>query len=222
MDVVGIDGTRGGWVAVCLAGGEFAEARVHSEFTVLIQAFPRAAVITVDIPIGLPLSGRRSADQEARRVLGARINSVFFVPPRSVLEAPTFAEAVRIARSLDSSVSQQSYALGPRILEVARLTSDRRIVEVHPEVSFWAMNNHRSLAHGKRTWNGLMMRWELLQKSGVELPNTIANTDDASADDIIDAAAAAWSALRIARGEGRSLPDPPEADLMGRQVAIWY
>jgi predicted RNase H-like nuclease len=40
-------------------------------------------------------------------------------------------------------------------------------------------------------------------------------------DDVLDAAAAAWSANRIAKGEAVSLPDPPESK-DGLQVAIWY
>jgi predicted RNase H-like nuclease len=40
-------------------------------------------------------------------------------------------------------------------------------------------------------------------------------------DDMIDAAAAAWSAARLLGGAARSLPDPPELDSAGRQIAIW-
>jgi predicted RNase H-like nuclease len=111
MDVVGVDGTRGGWVAVRLTDGKFAGGRLFSAFCVLMRDFPEAAVLAVDIPIGLPPRGRRRADEEARRVLEFRRNSVFFVPPRSVLESPTFQQAILMARSLDSSVSQQIYAL---------------------------------------------------------------------------------------------------------------
>ena len=41
-----------------------------------------------------------------------------------------------------------------------------------------------------------------------------------AADDVVDAAIVAWSARRIARGEARPLPDPPEV-AHGRPVAIW-
>jgi predicted RNase H-like nuclease len=40
-------------------------------------------------------------------------------------------------------------------------------------------------------------------------------------DDVLDAAAAAWSADRLARGEAEPLPDPP-AMVDGREVAIWF
>ncbi|MFD8862917.1 DUF429 domain-containing protein, partial [Streptomyces sp. NPDC059590] len=41
-------------------------------------------------------------------------------------------------------------------------------------------------------------------------------------DDVMDAAAAAWSAHRIALGTAVSLPDPPETTRDGLPVAIWY
>ncbi len=48
----------------------------------------QADVVAVDIPIGLPAgAARRLADVEARPLLGAQRSSVFFVPPRVVLEA---------------------------------------------------------------------------------------------------------------------------------------
>lgn len=147
MEVVGVDGTRGGWIAARLIDGKFVAARFFPEFGELLQAFPQAPAIAVDIPIGLPTTGRRRADQEAKRVLESLRNSVFFVPPRSVLEAPTFQEAYRIARSLASSVSQQIYGLRYKIFEVDRFASDRRIVEVHPEVSFWALNESNALKY---------------------------------------------------------------------------
>lgn len=40
-------------------------------------------------------------------------------------------------------------------------------------------------------------------------------------DDVLDAAAAAWSGQRIAEGTARCLPDSPES-VQGRVVAIWY
>jgi len=222
VEVVGADGTKGGWIAVRLMDGRFEEARFFSYFRDVLETFPKAAVFAVDIPIGLPPRGRRLADQKAKDVLKSRRNSVFFVPPRPALEAPTFKESVRIARGLDSSISQQMYGLRHKIFEVDHLASDRRIVEVHPEVSFWALNERRALKHKKKSWNGLMTRLELLRRAGVELPARLDRIDDAQADDVIDAAAAAWSALRVARGQGGSLPDSPDTDPNGRPVAIWY
>jgi predicted RNase H-like nuclease len=41
------------------------------------------------------------------------------------------------------------------------------------------------------------------------------------ADDILDAAAVAWSATRIARGQADSFPRPPQPDDTGQPIAIW-
>jgi predicted RNase H-like nuclease len=46
-------------------------------------------------------------------------------------------------------------------------------------------------------------------------------TGRASADDVLDAAIAAWSAARRVRGPAAALPaEPPMQD--GRPVAIWH
>jgi len=222
VEVVGVDGTRRGWLAIRRVGAAFAEARSFSEFRGTLQAFPDAAVIAVDIPKGLPERGRRRADEEARRVLGPRGISVFFVPPASVLQATTFGEATRIARDLGSSVSQQVYAFRGRIFEVDRLAADQRVVEAHPEVSFWALNGRVPFQYKKRSWNGLMMRLELLRRAGLDVPPSLDGVKHAAPDDVVDAAAAAWTALRVAGGHARSLPELPEGAQSRQRGVIWY
>ena len=223
MNVAGVDGTRTGWVAVSLTDGKFADARLFPSFEEVLETLSGVDMIAADIPIGLPITGQRRADQEARRILGPRRNSVFFVPPARVLEAQTFKDAVIVARGLGSFVSQQIYGLRHKILEVdGTIASHAEVREVHPEVSFWALNRCVPLAHRKVSWNGLMRRLELLSTAGIELPPFLDGIGDVQVDDIVDAAAAAWSAQRIARGNANSLPHPPEVDQGGRQVAIWY
>jgi predicted RNase H-like nuclease len=92
--------------------------------------------------------------------------------------------------------------------------------EVHPEVSFCAMAG-RHLAWPKTSWNGLHERVQLLRDQQLVIPTEIAAIGNAGAADLLDAAAAAWSAARIANGHALSLPDPPQM-ANGRQIAIWY
>ena len=106
--VAGIDGYgRGAWVAVVLEQGRFGGALVGRDLATLVPRLDDAAVIGVDIPIGLPDgSAPRMADVLARRRLGKVASTVFVTPPRAVLEAPTFADANRIARQVtDRGVS---------------------------------------------------------------------------------------------------------------------
>ncbi|MFN8104185.1 MAG: DUF429 domain-containing protein, partial [Acidimicrobiia bacterium] len=61
----------------------------------------------------------------------------------------------------------------------------------------------------------------LLAGAGIEIPDVIAEVEGVAADDVVDAAAAAWSARRFVAGAARSLPDPPQQS-GGCRVGIWY
>ena len=212
--VAGVDACRGGWVAIVLEDGRFADSLLAASFPRLLEALADAAWVGVDIPIGLPSEGARAADAAAREFVGPRRGSVFPTPPRAALLAATYAEARQVVPSL----SAQSFALAAKIREVESCLEDR-LFEVHPEVSFAALAG-RQLAHSKRSWNGQTDRRRLLQKAGITLPEELA-AGDAAADDVLDATIAAWSALRKANGEAATLPgDPPLQG--GRPVAIWY
>lgn len=212
--VAGADACRGGWVAIVGVEGRFADSLFASTFAGLLEGLREASAIGVDIPIGLPSEGVRAADLAARTFVGPRRSSVFPTPPRAALVAASYAEARRIVPSL----SAQSFALARKILEV-ETHLEERVFEVHPEVSFAALTGGH-LRYSKRSWNGQMERRHLLAEQGFGLPDKLA-AGQAAADDILDAAVAAWSAWRKARGEAKTLPvDPPMDD--GRAVAIWY
>ena len=220
MRVVGVDGARTGWIAVAVNEGTFERAGAFATFAELATSFAEAACIAVDIPIGLPERGFRAADPAARAFLRGSASRVFPTPPRAVLEAPTHAEAVARARELaGAGISQQSFALRKKIFEVGAL-ADPRVIEVHPEVSFRALVGRALPA--KRSWNGLEQRRAALVAAGLVLPADLGAAGSGPPDDVVDAAAAAWSGLRYVRGDAASLPDPSPADANGRPVAIWY
>jgi predicted RNase H-like nuclease len=208
LRVAGVDGTKGGWVAIVLEDGRFAGDHllpVDTDFADL-----RAAqVIAVDVPIGF---GPRDADTAARAFLRGAASTVFSTPSRELLEAP-FGPGL--------GISAQAHALGKRILHATELArADPRIREVHPEVSFRAMNGGRPLGYRKKSAGGVLERLELLRAEGIEI-DRLTETAAAPVDDVLDASAAAWTAQRILSGEAKSLPDPPE-EVDGYPVAIWY
>jgi predicted RNase H-like nuclease len=213
IPVAGVDGYRGGWVAVVLDASGRAEMRVAPRFEELVGLDCR--VIGVDIPIGLPEVGPRPADVEARRFVGSRRSSVFPTPPRAVLETGTYAEACARARQLaGKAVSQQTFALRRRILEVDALAEgDERFVEVHPEVSFCELAGAQ-LKHSKHRREGLVERRALLEKAGVLLPEASVGVPQA---DLLDAGAVAWTAVRYAHSTALPLP----AGHSTRIGAIW-
>ncbi|MGH8895916.1 MAG: DUF429 domain-containing protein [Egibacteraceae bacterium] len=220
-EVVGVDGYPGGWVTVALEDGRFASAGAFATFEEVLTAHPDAQAIGVDMPIGLPTAPeRRRADLEAKAFVGPRHRSVFTTCPLVVLEALTYQAALTRCKEMTGrGLSAQAYGLARKILELDRI-ADGRVWEVHPEVSFCALAG-RPLATGKETYNGLMARLGLLRSAGIRLPSDLARTGRARADDVLDAAVAAWTARRIADGTAKSLPHPPER-IGDRQAAIWY
>jgi len=207
--VAGLDGTRGGWVGIILEDGEFVRDALLTPIRSDFSQLGPMDVIAIDIPIGF---GPREADRAARAFMKGAASVVFSTPPRDVLDVP-FGPGL--------GVSAQAYALGRRIIAVTELAEyDERMWEVHPEVSFRAMNSKQPLRYRKKSAGGALERMALLRDNGIDLRH-LDETAAAPLDDVLDAGAAAWSAMRIAAGTAISLPDPPERR-NGRQLAIWY
>ena len=222
--VIGADVCKGGWVFVQLQNGAFATAAIYPNFANGVAQCANAAVIAVDIPIGYPAQPalERAADNEARDIVGPRRASVFPALHPAVLGAPNAPAAHNIWLALAGCrVPPLSLSLAPKIREVyAVAAQDPRVYEVHPEVSFRALAGNP--LSPKKQWNGHVERRTLLQQAGIIIPGYLGAAGTAGPDDVLDAAVAAWSASRIHAGVANSLPNPPELDANGRQVAIWY
>ncbi|MFO7165580.1 MAG: DUF429 domain-containing protein [Mycolicibacterium hassiacum] len=221
--MLGVDACRTGWVGVQLRDGEFAAAHAAATLAGLLEAVPGARIVGVDMPLGLLGSGERVAERLARRRLGRRASSIFLTPPRPVLEQPDYDTAKALCRTLVGWMpSRQAWGLRDKLLEANALyDAFAELYEVHPESSF-AELGLRPEDGGKKTWRGQRARLRVLADAGVVLPEDLgAAVARVPADDVLDAAAAAWTADRIARGAALCLPDPPQYNERGRPVAIW-
>jgi predicted RNase H-like nuclease len=224
--VVGVDSCRSGWVGIALGPGPEVRAHLGTTVAELVSDAERdgtVEVVGVDIPIGLPDAGVRAADVLAKKAVGPLHSSVFMTPVRDALTSPDHVTAVRVNRDrTGNGVSIQAYGLRHRILEVEGWvrTTDRTVVEVHPEVCFATMAG-RSLTSRKSTWAGAEERRDLLASVGIELRGSLGETGSAGVDDVLDAAAVAWTARRHAVGEARCLPAVPETFGDGIACAIW-
>ncbi|MBA6441247.1 DUF429 domain-containing protein [Streptomyces sp. GMR22] len=224
--VVGVDACRTGWVAVTLdEEGRFAGADTAEALSELLGRVPDAVVVAVDMPLGLLERGWREADALATAMVAPHRSRVFSVPPREVWEADGYDAANEVCRRVvEKGLSRQSWGLAAKLREAnaCRDGGDHRLYEVHPEVSFAALGEGRPVPWSKKSWNGQAVRRRLLEDQGIVLPDDLGPAGRVPPDDVLDAAAAAWSARRIALRAARSLPDPPQTTETGLPVAIWY
>jgi predicted RNase H-like nuclease len=216
--VRGVDGCRGGWLAVDvdLRSGAVAWQWWPLAQTAAVLHDGEVAVTAIDIPIGLPATGRRACDVAARARLGRRGVSVFPAPLRAVLGCPSYAEARAVLASLGGpSMSAQAFGIVAAVAAVDAVVSpadDGRLVEAHPEVAFAAMGDGPVLA-GKRTAAGVATRLRLLAAWRPDVLDVLAGVPaEAPLDDALDALACAWVAGRVRRGEHETLGDSGRDD----------
>lgn len=223
--MTGVDGCRRGWVAVTMtAGASTATVRIGACLAALLEPerdAPGAAIVGIDMPLGLLETGWREADLAARRLLGPRRSSVFAIPPRAVWAQASYRAANQRCRELaGQGFSVQAWGLRAKLLEANqyRQTCGHPLYEVHPELAFGAMAG-APLPASKHTGPGRDLRRMLLARAGIEIPP---GTPAALLGDVLDAAAVAWSARRIAAGQAVTIPSAPQHDSQGREIAIRF
>lgn len=210
MEVLGIDGCRGGWMGVRWSENGSACALVAPTLGELVDETGPVDVVGIDIPLHLPTHEPREAEREARRRLPGRASTVFGSPAASAVDATDYAEANRLNReALGLGLSRQSFGLFPAIRDARDWLAtgpDTRVEEVHPESSFAALAGG-PLLERKKTPDGAARRRRLLVDEGLILPDVAPR--GAGLDDLLDAGAAAWTARRLARGTALRLPQDP-------------
>jgi predicted RNase H-like nuclease len=223
MRVTGIDACRSGWVAVTLTAHAAAPlAAVTVAVAPDLASLSLAGTVGIDMPLGLLADGWRSADALARRALGRRGSTVFAIPPRPVWAETAYADANRRCRELTGrGLSAQAWGLRVKLLEADRYrrAAAHPLHEVHPELAFAAMAG-APLPDSKHSQAGLAARADLLTAAGITLPE--APPRGVRRDDLLDAAAVAWSARRLAAGTAAILSDPAQRADDGTEIAIAY
>lgn len=226
---LGVDACRAGWIAAC-----WRPAADELSF-LLSPAWPAgaaaaAAMVAVDMPIGLPERGNRACDLDARRRLPVKSRArVFIGLRRPLLAAPDYPAANALGRSLDGKgLSKQAWHLLPKVREMdslARLRGQNRLREVHPELVFHRLSGGLPLAR-KKTAEGRKQRTALLRAGGLGAVEPWLDRfprRQAAPDDLLDAAACALAARRIYQGEAERLPagEAPR-DACGLRMEIWF
>ena len=234
--VGGVDGVSGksppgkeessNWVMVVTGAAHGSLVKEFSVWTSFADLWKNACekgllAVAVDIPIGLPGKGGRTADREARYLLKGppnRASSVFPAPPLCTLGATTYRDAQDLSRNLTGKgMTRQTFALLPKIrdvrgsLELGAFDAGARTraAEVHPEVSFANMAGCPMSFHKSRQ-AGVAERLALLKGHFPNIVEAAVATEitgppTPGLDDVLDAVAAAWTARRLVSGDARAL-----------------
>ncbi|MDP2119419.1 MAG: DUF429 domain-containing protein [Hoeflea sp.] len=236
--IAGVDGCRAGWIALAMGPGDSRpRLLLRPQFADLMDELGPGAMVAVDMPIGLPerITGSgRGPEQAIRPYLGARQSSVFSIPSRTAVEAPTYREACELAAATSDpprKVSKQAFFLFGRILEIDRMLQAEpglrdRIFECHPEFAFCRLNAMVAMATPKKIRGlvnpaGVAERTALLVRHGMD-PEILAQGPPrgAAMDDLLDAAVNLVIAGRHASGLTTPFPANPARDRHGILIAI--
>jgi predicted RNase H-like nuclease len=99
------------------------------------------------------------------------------------------------------------------------------VVEAHPEISFYELNECVAIEERKKKSSGFRARRELLEEAGfgsviAEMLTTYPRKDVAR-DDVLDACVCCWTAERILRRAAIQIPGKPVLDSRGLRMEIW-
>ena len=145
---IGVDGCRGGWIAVAVRNGQVLALRSADSFLTAIdfsvdidfsaaidfsvdidmpspsfttsQRPPTCSSVLVDMPMGLTLDGKRGLEAALRaRLPKGRKSSVFPVPARVAFQSASHADASdRNAAVCGKRIPIQTYQIMPKIAEL--------------------------------------------------------------------------------------------------------
>ena len=199
--------------------------QVFSRLRDVLDYKPAFQVIALFAPVGLhdtPTPGGRSCDRAARRLVGwPRSGAILSAPARAALDANSFAEA---ASANGGRLSVVGWQMVKRMAEVDDEMApywQRTVFEVHPELSFFQLNDDKPLRYSKHTAVGREERAALLRARipGVEriVDARLARVSKAH---VIDAAGCLWTARRIVTRAVNRVPEDPVWDSVGLRMEI--
>ncbi len=217
--IIGIDGCKAGWFSVWQDYEERIQSSIFKSLVDLKKFFSHEdyLIIGIDMPVILGDEIPRKADQLARKMLAKKASSIFTAPTPHMLQQDSYENASLVSkRQFGKSISLQSWYLFPKIKDVQTIIDHKniKIYEIHPELSFRAMNNEAVVLESKKSAQGFDIRKALLDQYFPRFNfETLRNQylkKEVVDDDILDAIAVLWSAKRIQANKASFIPKIPE------------
>ena len=225
QSVGGVDGCKAGWVMVRRDESGHFEAPV---VVATLDDLKLPNLVVIDIPIGLPDSGRRECDLAARKMLGPRRNSVFLDARRPLLSMESYELANAWAKRDGNGISRQMWGILPKIQAVddwITAARNRTFREGHPELSFRAaagrpMDYHKKRPEGKD--ERLEALSDFIKPALVRRWLNETRGTGAGEDDVLDALALCRSAARVMLCCHDTLPAEPPQDTRGLRMEMVF
>lgn len=223
-EVWGLDGYKKGWVAVSI------DAQDKREFVLLNSNTPQldAAMIMIDIPIGLPQSGYRGCDKAARLLLKGAQSRVFIGLRRPLFDyLDDYPAANQWAKRDGMGLAKQAFNILPKIAAIDAImtpTRQERFRESHPELVFARLDGGTPLP-SKHGCEGLRARRDILARHGFETIDRWLEQlrgTGAKPDDLFDACVLALAACEAATGQAQRVTCPEARDAKDLRMDIWF
>ena len=218
--VIGIDGCRAGWITTQVLDNQLISFHIIKNLNDDYLKQSNLSHIGIDIPLQLSHTGKRLAEIEARVLLKKRACTIFSPPTLNALRAKNYIDACEVNfKECGKRISKQSWNLFPKIKEAHKFLENNSIsklevFEVHPELSFMAMNDMNLIDASKKTETGKEIRIKLIQKFfpnfSFESVRNQYKKNQVLDDDILDSIAVLWSNQKIIDNNASILPKDPE------------
>ena len=219
-NIIGMDGCSAGWFTTKIADKQSLIFNIIEDLNDDYLKKSNLSHIGIDIPLYLSKTGKRRAEIEARFLLKKRACTIFSPPTFNVLRAKNYIDACEINfKECGNRISKQSWNLFPKIKEAQKFLENNLICqvgifEIHPELSFMAMNDMNLIEASKKTEIGKKIRIKLIQKFfpsfSFESVRDQYKKYQVHDDDILDSISIVWSTQRIVDNIAQSVPKNPE------------
>lgn len=237
LSSVGIDGCRGGWIAVNITDTGF-EVELYKSIQEICSKYADSNSLLVDMPIGLPEDVKDiRPDSEARTYLSGRTSCIFNTPCRQAVYEEEYFEASQINKNyLGKGLSKQSFAICNQIREIDEFLDKApefkgNLRESHPEICFAVLATkddfYLPLYNSKHTEDGFWDRVEVLGEFYDRTREFVSHISShpllrSHQVDCVDALCLAVSGLLGLNNGFTSIPNAPSKDARGLNMEIVY
>ena len=198
------------------------EPEVFATFAEILDYRPTYDVIAIHCHLSFPeqdTPGGRTCDKLARQLLGwPRSGAIGSPPSRRYLRTGDLdAHAAKGLNPFNARLMRRF----AEVAEEMQPYRQRQVFEVHPELSFYQLNDDRPMQHSKYTDEGVAERRALVEARipGVDVVLE-ASLPGISPRHLLDATADMVTARRIAARAVDRLPEDPEWDEQGVRMEL--